>query len=63
MTLDDLDDVYVEDIHGWDYPDFCDAYISQAKHKDTGEWLTESELDKLNDDGALVYEALEAQIY
>lgn len=32
-----------------DYPDFSDAYITYAEWEDTGEELTEEELDKLND--------------
>lgn len=32
-----------------DYPDFCDAYVSSARWEDTGELLTDNEIDALND--------------
>jgi len=32
-----------------DWPDFCDAYISEARYTDTGEELTDSELEQLED--------------
>jgi hypothetical protein len=50
MNTNNLTDVEVENVHGWDYPDFADAYVASAVWKDTGEQLTESELDKLNDE-------------
>ncbi len=49
-------DIEIEGIDGSDYPDFCDAYISNATWEDTGEALTEEELDKLNENGEFVYE-------
>lgn len=49
MDTNNITDVEIEDAFTWDYPDFCDAYISYAVHKDTGEELTEAELDELND--------------
>lgn len=41
-------DIEVQDIDTRDYPDFADAYISDARWADTGEPLTEEELDELN---------------
>lgn len=35
----------VEDVHSWDYPDFCDAYISYAEWED-GTPLTDEELEE-----------------
>ncbi len=49
-------DIEIEGIDGSDYPDFCDAYISNAIWEDPGEALTEEELDKLNENGEFVYE-------
>ena len=42
----------VEDIDPRDYPDFCDAYCTEAEVLDNGEWreATESELDIINND-------------
>ena len=46
-----------------DYPDYVDAYIEFACYADTGEELTDSELDDLNEDSEQVYEAVIATIY
>lgn len=40
-----------------DYPDFADAFICYAEHN-SGEPLTEEELDQLNEDNIFVHEAL-----
>jgi hypothetical protein len=40
-----------------DAPDFCDAFICYAEHKD-GTPLTEDELDALNDDSSFVHSKL-----
>jgi len=50
MNLDNITDIEVEDVHMWDYPDFCDAYIAYAVWEDTGEELTEDELNELNEE-------------
>jgi hypothetical protein len=56
-------DIEVDGIHGWDAPDFCDAYISYAVWEDTGKELTEDELDKLNENGEFVYEQVQKHLY
>lgn len=43
-------DVEVDGIDPADYPDFCDAFVAAAYWADTGEALTEEELDALNAD-------------
>jgi hypothetical protein len=48
--------VAVEDVKTWDYPDFCDAYISYAEHED-GTPYNDDELDKLNEDKDFVWES------
>lgn len=55
-------DLEVDDVFSWDYPDFADAYISFARWADTGEPLTDDELNALNQEcGDIVYElALES---
>lgn len=56
-------DIEVDGIDYQDAPDFCDAYISRAVWKRTGEELTEEELDKLNEDTSFVYQAVQNYIY
>jgi hypothetical protein len=56
-------DVEVEDIEPSDYPDFCDAWVSAARWEDTGEPLSEPELEELNDNKDLVYEAIMKVLY
>jgi len=56
-------DIEVEDIALWDAPDFCDAYISSARWEDTGELLNDEELNALNEDRDVVYEAVLDVIY
>lgn len=56
-------DVEVEDIETSDYPDFSDAWISSARWEDTGEMLSDPELEELNDNKDLVYEAIMKVIY
>ena len=41
-------DVQVEDVDPNDYPDFCDAHFSHAVFEDTGEALTDDEIEELN---------------
>jgi hypothetical protein len=44
--------VIVEGIDGVDsrdYPDFCDAFFSEAFYKDNGQALSDEELEKLQD--------------
>ena len=53
-----ITDIEVEDIDTRDYPDFCDAYVANARWEDTGEELSVAELDELNDDGDFVYVAV-----
>jgi hypothetical protein len=58
-----LTSVTVQDIDFKDYPDFCDAYIESAVWEDTGEALTEDELDQVNEDGELRWDAVHSAIY
>ena len=54
--------VEVTNIDTDDYPDFCDAYISAAQWED-GTFLSEEELDELNEQGDFVYQAVLKHIY
>jgi len=49
-------------VYGSDAPDFCDAFICYAEHKD-GTPLTDDEIDKLNDDSSFVYSELCKQLF
>jgi hypothetical protein len=55
--------VTVQDIDFKDYPDFCDAFIESAVWEDTGEALTDDELDQVNEDGELRWDAVHSAIY
>lgn len=50
MNLDNITDIEIDGIDMTDYPDFCDAFITSATWIDSGEELTEEELDKLHSD-------------
>ena len=50
-----LSDILIGGIDLRDSPDFVDAYIMGACWQDTGEQLTEEELEKINEDTSLVY--------
>jgi hypothetical protein len=58
-----LTSVTVQDIDFKDYPVFCDAYIESASWEDTGEALTDDELDQVNEDGELRWDAVHSAIY
>jgi hypothetical protein len=58
-----LTSVSVQDIDFKDYPDFCDAFIESAVWEDTGEALTDDELDQVNEDGTLRWDAVHSAIY
>lgn len=51
--INKVEDIHVGGVDSSDYPDFCDAYIESAVWKDSGEYLTEEELEALDSDGEL----------
>jgi hypothetical protein len=53
--------IEVEDIDMADYPDFSDAYISYAEYD--GEPMTDEQLEELNQDGYIVYEAIQRRLF
>lgn len=61
MNYDLIDNVEVEDIKTWDYPDFCDAFIAYAEYD--GVPMTEKQLDEINDDRDFVYSQVEKKLY
>ena len=56
-----IDNVEVDGVDYFDYPDFCDAYIASADYD--GRKMTDEELDLLNDDSDFVYSAVENSLY
>jgi len=54
-------DVEFGDVHHWDYPDYCDAFIYNAEYD--GKELSDEELDELNEDRDLVYQLLNDYLY
>ena len=42
-------DIEITDVDPCDYPDFCDAYFCHARFADTGEALSDDEIEELND--------------
>ena len=48
MDLGNITNVEIEGIDTSDYPDFCDAFIANAEWEDTGEALSDKEVEALN---------------
>ena len=58
-----ISDIEISGIDYADAPDFCDAYISYAVSTETGEPLTQEELDALNEDYEYLHQAVQDWIY
>lgn len=56
-----IDDIELDGIDHRDYPDFCDAYICSASYK--GRDMSDSELDRLNQDSDFVYQCVLDKVY
>ena len=57
-------DIEFDGLHYSDAPKFCDAYIAAAVWIETGEPLSDDELDELMDtEGQYVYELLYERLY
>jgi len=54
MDFNKIYDIEIDGIDNNDYPDFCDAYISQGSYE--GRFLTDDELDYVNDNYSFVHE-------
>jgi len=61
-NLNNITNIEVEGIDMQDYPKFCDAYIAYAETAD-GVALTEQELDIVNEDYDVLYQAIEDYIH
>lgn len=56
-----ISDVQIDGIDTSDWPDMCDAYISSASYK--GKTMTESQLEKLNNNSNFIYEQVMNKLY
>jgi hypothetical protein len=61
MNKHEISNFVFEDVHMWDYPDFCDAHIVSAELN--GEQMTEEQIEELNEDDDLKYELLMQYLY
>ncbi len=57
----DLTDIKFDGIDHSDYPDYCDAYICDAKFNN--ENLTDEQMELINDDKEFVYKKLMDFLY
>jgi hypothetical protein len=58
-------DLEFDGIDHADHPDYCDAYITNAKSKDGDEFrdATDEEIEIINDDSQFVYENLMEHLF
>lgn len=56
-----IDNIEVDGIDTKDYPDFCDAFISNADYD--GKPMTEEQLEELNEDRDFVYESVQNHLF
>ena len=62
LDLSKISNIEVENVNHHDYPDYCDAFISNADYK--GKPMTEKQLDDLNNNyGEFVYESVIQNLY
>ena len=61
MNRAEIDNVVLEDVHEWDAPDYCDAYIASADYQ--GKPMTEEQLEEINEDTDLIYEQIQNSIH
>ena len=61
MNTKDIDNVQLDDVHLWDHPKYCDAYISYAELK--GVPMTDEQLNELNEDTDFIHEELIKYLY
>ena len=52
--------IEVDNINHYDYPEYCDAYISEANYN--GKPVTDEQLDEINDNDQFRYESVWAFI-
>tara|TARA_B100000287_G_scaffold341115_1_gene327630 strand:+ start:349 stop:534 length:186 start_codon:yes stop_codon:yes gene_type:complete len=60
MDYSKIEIVQIDGINHEDYPDYCDAYIVEARYD--GHPLTEKQLDEINDNSQFVHKSVEEYI-
>ena len=61
VNIKDIYDIEVDGVDTRDYPDFCDAYISDATYD--GEPISNELLEQLNYDTSFVYDQVIKRIF
>lgn len=61
LDYSQIENAVVANVNTRDYPDFCDAFIESATYK--GRDMTETELERLNEDSGYVYELAIEKFY
>ena len=61
MDYSKIDNIEMEDVHPWDYPDFTDAFISGADYD--GIPMTGKQLEEINEDFGFRHECVENYLY
>ncbi len=57
----EIEDIIIDGLDTRDYPDFCDAFITEARLE--GRMATDEELDQMNDDGQFRYDMVMESVY
>lgn len=56
MDLSKITNIHIDGVDNTDYPDFSDAYISDADYN--GVPMTEEQLDELNEEKDFIYKVI-----
>lgn len=49
IDIDKVENIEVDGVDTGDYPDFCDAFFNRAQWKESGDELTDDELELLGE--------------
>jgi len=61
MDYSKIDNIEMDNVHTWDYPDFTDAFISSADYD--GVQMTDEQLEEINEDFSFRHECVENYLY
>jgi len=61
MDYSKIDNIEMDNVHTWDYPDFTDAFISSADYD--GVPMTDEQLEEINEDFSFRNECVENYLY
>ena len=56
LDYEKIDNIEMDNIYTWDYPDFCDAFIDSADYN--GKEMTNEQLEEINNNSDFVYECV-----